>query len=78
MAPIDDLVLAEERNREVIRLREWGTDNIYTLPRPPVRHCLVGTSKMCELRLRNLYISPRQAILTYCCRAGLMMAIEAG
>jgi hypothetical protein len=65
MAPIDDLVLAEERNREVIRLREWGTDNIYTLPRPPVRHCLVGTSKMCELRLRNLYISPRQAILIY-------------
>lgn len=36
---------------EVIRLREWGTDNIYRLPAPPTDSLLVGTADTCMFRL---------------------------
>lgn len=36
---------------KVIRLREWGTDNIYRLPPPPVDTFLIGTADTCMFRL---------------------------
>jgi hypothetical protein len=35
----------------VIRLREWGTDNIHRMPPPPVDSLLVGTADTCMFRL---------------------------
>jgi hypothetical protein len=37
----------------VIRLREWATDMIRLLPRPPIDECTIGSADACSLQLRD-------------------------
>ncbi|HEX2689809.1 MAG TPA: FHA domain-containing protein [Kofleriaceae bacterium] len=48
---------------EVIRLRQWGTDQIYLLPPPPVDKWLVGTTDACSLKLADRLVSREHACL---------------
>jgi hypothetical protein len=59
----DRPTVEQDPDNAVIRLREWGTDTLYALPRSPVQHCLIGTSKACDLRLANRNVAPRHALL---------------
>ena len=36
---------------EIIRLREWGTETVHSLPPPPVDKVLIGTADTCLFRL---------------------------
>lgn len=49
----------------VVRLREWGTDQIHALPEPSSGAWLIGTSSVCALRLTDHYSAPKHAQLTY-------------
>ena len=48
---------------EVIRLREWGTDQVHVLPPPPVHAWYIGSSTTCPLRLTGRGVSPIHAEL---------------
>jgi hypothetical protein len=53
------------KNDEVIRLREWGTDQIHVLPQPPCQGWRIGTSPECRLQMADSRVSPIHADLTY-------------
>src|SRR5215475_9787007 len=36
---------------DVVRLRDWATETIRPLPRPPVDECTVGAAETCALRI---------------------------
>jgi pSer/pThr/pTyr-binding forkhead associated (FHA) protein len=40
-------------NDAVGRLREWGTDIVHPLPRPPTDECTIGSADACTLQLRD-------------------------
>lgn len=48
---------------EVIRLRQWGTDQIHLLPTLPIERWLVGTAESCSLRLVDRLVSREHACL---------------
>ena len=50
---------------EVLRLREWGTEQSYSLPTTLIDTVLIGTSRDCLLRLHDPHVSRKHAQLTF-------------
>ncbi len=50
---------------EVVRLRQWGTDQIHMLSPPPSDGWLVGTAEACSLKLADRFVSREHARLIH-------------
>lgn len=48
---------------DIIRLREWGTDRVYSLPHSPIDECLIGSGDDCAVRLNDDRVSRKHARL---------------
>jgi len=49
----------------VIRLRHWGTDQVYSLPASPALKCKIGSAESCSIRIADRLVSREHASLTH-------------